>query len=202
MGIMAGWGPCLSFCAPIVLPLIAGTQSGWQKGLWSILAFSFSRVFAYIVLAVISYGIGHSIDISTNISLHIVIGSIIIILGVLMILNRSPDFKICNRFIRNPFDNSLKAPIILGLLIGVSPCVPLFGALAYIAFESKTYFSALFLGSCFGVGTLLTPLIPIGILAGSIPSLTRWQKGATSKVFDIFRRVCGGYLAYIGIKLL
>ena len=85
---------------------------------------------------------------------------------------------------------------IVGLLIGFSPCIPLFGVLSYIAFESKTIFDGIFYALCFGAGTMISPLIPIGVLASGLQDLIK-----LNKVIEIIRRVCGIYLVYIGMKL-
>lgn len=210
MGIMQGWGPCLSFCLPIIIPLIVGTRqrnvehsAGYYflSGLGSILVFSLSRLFAYIVLAVIAVTMSHIVvrefyETRFGYFFSPIVGIIVVLFGLLLIFNKNPDFKFCKHFIKNPLQNNMKGILILGLVIGFSPCIPLFGVLAYIAFESKTLWDAVFYGLCFGAGTMLTPLIPIGVLAGGIPLLIKWRM-----VFDILSRVCGGYLVYIGMKL-
>ncbi|MDI6839712.1 MAG: sulfite exporter TauE/SafE family protein [bacterium] len=203
MGITLGWGPCLSFCSPILVSYIAGTQRGWLSGLWNILVFSFVRVSAYIILAGIAASIGQLVvrnyyESAFGRLLYPIVGIVIVILGILIILNKSPNFQFCSKFIKNTLQNNLKGVIILGLLIGFSPCIPLFGVLTYIAFEAKTLLQAIFYGSCFGAGTILTPLIPIGILAGGIPSIILRKP----KVLDIFIRICGAILVYFGIKLI
>jgi sulfite exporter TauE/SafE len=202
MGIILGWGACFSYCLPLITPFIAATQRGWIKGLWSILVFSLTRIFAYIVLGIIATSIGHlairkCYESTLGYLLYPMIGVIITIFGLLLIFNKSPHFQLCKKFIKNPFQNSVKGMIILGLIIGFSPCVPLFGVLAYIAFESDTILTAIFYSSCFGLGTTLTPLIPIAVLASGIPALLR-----KPKILDIFSRLCGGYLIYLGIKLI
>ena len=32
-GFIMGWGPCLAYSAPLLLPYIGGTKTGWQEGL-------------------------------------------------------------------------------------------------------------------------------------------------------------------------
>jgi len=203
MGITLGWGPCLSFCGPVLVTYIAGTQSGWFRGLWNTLVFSFTRVLAYVILAGIAGKIGQLVirnyyESPFGSFLYPGVGIVIIILGILIIFNKSPHLRFCKRFIKNPIQNNLKGMVVLGLLMGFTPCIPLFGVLTYITFESKDILQAIFYGGCFGAGTILTPLIPIGILAGGIPSLLLRKP----RIFDLFSRACGGFLVYFGIKLI
>jgi sulfite exporter TauE/SafE len=202
MGIMLGWGPCLSFCLPIITPLIAGTQKGWGRGLWSILVFSLSRILAYLVLAIVAAGIGQLIvrryyESTFGCLIYPIVGVIVVVIGVHLALGRGHKSLGCRKSFGLHGRDGLKGMAILGLLIGFSPCVPLFGVLTYIALEARTLVQACYYGACFGVGTLLTPLIPVGALAGGIPSLVQWPR-----VFDIMRRLCGGYLVYVGVKLV
>ncbi len=203
MGIVLGWGPCLAFCSPVIASYIAGTQKGWMRGLLSVLVFSFTRVVVCIILANIAFLVGHMVirnyyETGVGRFIYLGVGVIIIILGTLLIFNKNPHYGFCKRFIKNPLQNNLKGMILLGLIIGFSPCIPLFGVLAYIAFESKSLMEASFYGGCFGGGTFLTPLIPIGVLAGGVPGLISRKH----RIFDIFTRICGGILVYFGIKLI
>ncbi len=203
MGITLGWGPCLGFCSPIIASYIAGTQKGWTRGLWNTLIFSFTRVVAYIILANIAFLMGHMVirnyyESKAGQFIYLGVGVVIIILGILLIFNKNPHYGFCKRFIKNPLQNNLKGTVLLGFIIGFAPCIPLFGVLAYIAFESRNLLEASFYGGCFGAGTFLTPLIPIGILAGGIPTLISRKH----KIYDILTRICGGILVYFGIKVI
>ena len=47
-------------------------------------------------------------------------------------------------------------------------------------------------------GTLLTPLSPLEIIAGGIPSLIIRKE----KIYNIFSRLCGLFIAYLGIRVV
>ncbi|HID94113.1 MAG TPA: hypothetical protein EYP60_08465 [bacterium (Candidatus Stahlbacteria)] len=203
MGIMLGWGPCLYFCTPILIPYIAGTQKGWLKGLRASLIFSFSRVIAYIMLAIIAASLGHILlrkhyESEIGSIVYLVVGLVIVLLGLAILIGKIPRLHLCQRFANGITRNSTAGIALLGLLIGLSPCIPLFGVLAYIAVESSNVIQGLFYGACFGAGTLLTPLIPMGVLAGGISSLIARKP----IIFDIVSRFCGCFLIYIGVRLL
>ena len=203
MGIMLGWGPCLYFCTPILIPYIAGTQKGWLSGLRAILIFSFSRVIAYMVLAIIATSLGHILlrkhyESDVGRIVYLVFGLVVVLLGLAIVIGKIPRLHLCHRFANKITRNSIGGIALLGLLIGLSPCIPLFGVLAYIAVKSNTVLQGVFYGACFGAGTLLTPLIPMGVLAGGISSLIARKP----MIFDIVSRLCGCFLIYVGVRLL
>jgi sulfite exporter TauE/SafE len=204
MGITLGWGPCLSFCSPILLPYIAATQTSWLKGLRAAIIFSLSRILAYMVLALIVVSIGRVIinkfyGHTIGISIYLLIGIFISLLGLVLFFGKKfESLQLCKILNIHTSGRGLKSLIILGILIGLAPCIPLFGALSYIAFVSKNLLEGIFLGFCFGIGTLLSPLVIFGLLAGGLPK-TLFKN---HKIFTIFNRICGLFLFYLGLKLI
>ncbi|GAI68929.1 unnamed protein product, partial [marine sediment metagenome] len=59
IGITMAFGPCLFFCTPIVLSYIAGTQDSGRKGFKSVLIFSLSRAFIYVLLGLLAEFFGN-----------------------------------------------------------------------------------------------------------------------------------------------
>ena len=203
MGILLGWGPCLAFCAPIVVPYIAASQKGWLKGFRAALIFSVSRILPYMLLALVASSLGHLLirryyESRIGLSIYLLAGLFILILGILLILGKNPHWRICQILTKHTTGNSLKGIISLGLLIGFAPCIPLFGGLTYIAFVSQNFFQGLFYGACFGAGTLLSPLLLFGLVAGGLPPLILRKP----VVYNIFSRLCGCLLVYFGIRLI
>ena len=49
-GFTMGWGPCLIFTTPLLLPYIGATKRNWQGGLKIGLAFSIGRLLALAIL--------------------------------------------------------------------------------------------------------------------------------------------------------
>lgn len=202
-GVVLGVGPCLYFCAPIIFPLIATTQSGWFKGLRSVILFSLSRIFAYVVLASVATLFGQLIihrfygDRLTK-NIHFIMGLFILLIGVVLLLGKSPKLKVCQKLCRYTTSQSLKSLVILGLLIGFSPCISMLGVLGYITAVSKDLLYGAFLGLCFGLGTMISPLIPLGILSAGLPRLILRKE----RFLDIFNRICGLFLIYLGLQLL
>ena len=55
LGLAFGWGPCLASCGPLVLSYSVGTQKNHWQGLVLYLVFSASRIFIYVMLAVLFF---------------------------------------------------------------------------------------------------------------------------------------------------
>ena len=88
--------------------------------------------------------------------------------------------------------------ILLGFLIGIMPCMPLLGLLTYITFTSDSLLHGMSLGLTFGVGTLISPLILFGTLAGGVSS-TLFKKPL---IYKIFTWACGLILLYLGAEMM
>jgi sulfite exporter TauE/SafE len=58
-GFVMGWGPCLTYTAPLLLPYIGATKGNWQDGLKVGLVFSTGRLLALAILgglATVAFG--------------------------------------------------------------------------------------------------------------------------------------------------
>jgi sulfite exporter TauE/SafE len=49
-GFVMGWGPCLTYTAPLLLPYIGATTTKWQDGLKVGVVFSIGRLLALAIL--------------------------------------------------------------------------------------------------------------------------------------------------------
>ena len=202
-GVALSWGPCLSFCAPILVPYIAGTQKGWLFGLKASLAFSLARIIPYAVLSSISVILGQFLIASFYQTgkgplIYLVVGGCIALLGLIVLLGKSPHLKFCAPLQKLSSEGGIKGMILLGIVVGFAPCLPLLGVLGYIAFHGQNLMHGLLLGLTFGLGTLISPLILIGPVASEIPQLL-FKKPL---VYKIFSRICGLVLLYLGIAML
>jgi len=203
MGITLSWGPCLFFCAPILVPYIAATQKGWFKGFRATLTFSLSRIVPYVILSIISATVGQYLirnfyGSKAGLIIHILASSFVCLLGMIILIGKSPHLHICQSLSKHIHLEGTKGMILLGFLVGISPCIPLFGVLTYIAFASKNFLDGILLGLIFGAGTLISPLILFGSLAGGIP-LFLLKKPL---IYKTFRYICGLMLVYLGIGMM
>ena len=210
-GVTLGNGPCLFICIPIILPYIGGLPQlgvgppGWKTGLKLTAIFSISRLFAYSLLgflSVIFYRFVFGLLGSKGIYLHLILGILIIFMGLFYLLNIKQSFILSNplcSFLRAKVVGKSKFNMILfGLLVGFSPCAPLLAVLTYIAATAKDSLWGLLGGFSFGLGTLVTPLIPLGTLAGFIVDKIR----KSSAVLMTARFLSAAILIYFGVRLI
>ncbi len=201
-GLFMGLGPCLAFCGPILFPYIAGSKRSWLGGLKDILIFSASRVVIYGLLGLLASSIGYFLTevISSpkfNLIKYLGAGIFVLLLGMIMILGRT-RFPFCRLLHKETIEKSAKSMILLGILIGVSPCLPLLGALTTIAGLAKGPFVGAFWGLSFGLGTVISPLIILALVAGSLGKLLSLKP----IFYQTFSRLCGCFLIYFGIRLI
>lgn len=201
-GLTMGVGPCLAFCAPALLSYIAGTKKSWLGGLKDILIFSLSRLVICAILGLLAGSIGYLLNevISSpevNLIKYLGLGIFVLLLGIIMLLG-GKGFPFCCILHRETIEKSTKSIILLGILIGLAPCLPLLGALSVIAGVAKGPVIGAFWGFSFGLGTVISPLIILAPIAGGLGRLFS-LKPIFSRTFS---RLCGCFLIYFGIRLI
>ncbi len=201
IGITMAFGPCLFFCAPIVLSYIGATQdSGW-KGFKSVLIFSLSRAFICVLLGTLAGFFGEILTTTLDkysLTIYIIGGTFISLSGILILLGKNPNLHFCQISRKYTVENDVRSSIILGIIIGLLPCTPLLGILVYIGLVSKDLWQGALLGLSFGVGTMISPLIIFGILVSSLPK----KIIKSPKTFEIFKKICGFLLFLFGVHLI
>lgn len=198
-GLGLGFGPCFLFCLPIVFPyIIARKYSTVKEGLGLALLFSLGRVVAYAILAVVAISLINAATIQKVIFKQIA-GGIIILVGLThIVILKKESFKFCNFLHKYFVEKSILNMFMLGLLIGLSPCMPLIGILTYIVVKSNTVFSGFVYGIAVGIGTAVSPVIIAGIFAGKISNII----SKSDAIFSFVRLLSGLILIYFGLKLI
>lgn len=202
MGVATSWGPCVSFCAPILIPYIAATQKGWLAGLKVTLAFSLARIIPYVILSLISATLGQYLirrfyESRPGLIIYVAAGAFISLLGILIVIGKSGQMQLCLPF-KKISAQGPKEMILLGLMVGFAPCLPLLGLLTYIAFNARDFLHGASLGLAFGLGTLISPLILLGPLAGA-GAVFLFKRPL---VYKIAGRACGLLLLYFGTSII
>jgi sulfite exporter TauE/SafE len=193
----------MASCGPILISYIAGTKKDILKSLLVYFLFSLARIFVYLSLSLLIYylGVFATERFLGNISKYILIlgGLFIIAIGSLMMLGKRLESKSCRFLEKKVLEHDKKTIIAFGLAIGLIPCAPLLAVLSYIGLVSKAWVNSLLYAFSFGLGTLLSPLILLVILAGLIP---RWLKDKTSVYNHAFNFICGLIIVILGSRLL
>lgn len=203
-GVILGTGPCLATCGPILISYIAGTKRSPLGGLRSWFVFSIARVLVYIFLGLIAGFAGAALfrRFYWEIPGYIIWfagGIFISFLGILIYLGRKSHFKVCRLLNESLIQKDTKSLITLGVLVGIFPCVPLVGVLSYITMVSTHFSQGILMSAAFGLGTLISPLIFLGMLAGAIPKLKILQD---EKNLIIFQKICGVILLLLGLHII
>ncbi|MEA1965168.1 MAG: sulfite exporter TauE/SafE family protein [Candidatus Aerophobetes bacterium] len=119
-----GWGPCLAYAAPLLLPYIGATKEKWQDGLKVGLLFSIGRLLALVILGgaatVVFSFINRFFPPEKSGWLYLVAAFFMVSMGILIILGKG--FK--RRIGKGILDKGTKSIFLFGFLMGIAPCVP------------------------------------------------------------------------------
>ncbi|MBA7596124.1 hypothetical protein ES703_03093 [subsurface metagenome] len=197
-GFTMGWGPCLAYTAPLLLPYIGATQRNWQDGLKVGLMFSIGRLLALLILgglATVAFSfINQFFPPQKSGWLYLISALFMITIGILIILGKG--FKI--GIGRHILDRSAKSMFLFGFLMGIAPCVPYIAVLTYIACVAEnTVLLGILYAGCFAIGTAIAPIV-LGTLMGIIPG----KIFKSDKLLKAFQIVCGVVLLFFGFQLI
>lgn len=191
-GFFFGFGPCLLTCAPIVLPY-AGTKKTWKEGFFAVLSFSLGRLAVYMILGGLFGYFGAFIlkfYYASGVYYYIqtILSVALISVGAAVLLGREINFRFCKAGEGNM--------AVLGVLVGMSPCIPLIGILLEIALLSDNFLAGFAYSFFFGIGTVISPLL----LLGAVIPLVGGR--INPKLFKIFTYLCGAMLILAGVFLI
>ena len=203
LGLSFGAGPCIASCGPILLSYVAGTKKDILKSIFTYTLFSLSRITAYIILCLAVFFFGRFVQerLLSGIfyKIFILASTLFIVLtGVLMIIGRKIEFKFLRSLHGIMLERDNKSIAALGFIMGLVPCVPLLTLFYYVGLVSKTWLHSVVYSVIFGLGTSISPLLILVLLAGFIPNII----GAKEKIYAIFSRICGIIIVILGLQLL
>jgi sulfite exporter TauE/SafE len=195
-------GPCFLLCTPILITYITGSKKNWADAFKDILSFLSGRLIAYIALGFLA-GLSGSVlknFTSSAVSYYLkpLAGAVTIFFAFIVLLNKD-NYECC----RTPRGEILNFGGVFGfgLLIGLSPCAPLLALLFDIVLMSKGAIDGSLYALSFGLGTFLSGLITIGIIAGlltRIPAALVRSKTANAA----FKIACALLLIAFGLGLM
>ncbi|MBP7216566.1 MAG: sulfite exporter TauE/SafE family protein [Candidatus Omnitrophica bacterium] len=196
-GLSFGAGPCLASCGPLLLSYIVGTKKDIRASLLAYLAFSLSRIAIYVI---IGFSVFSCMQMLARYEHFITIASgiFLIIVGALIALGKAVSFKICQRAQDTLLRNDLKTIVVLGVITGIAPCAPLISIISYVGITAKHWLHSLVYSLAFGIGTAVSPLLFLVVVAGIIPGLIKNQE----RFQRIFNLVSGAVIILLGVLLL
>ncbi len=203
-GLLLGAGPCLATCGPILISYIAATRQNPKQGILVWFLFSLSRICAYLIISVSIFLLGEFLVRQNLIYIakyvYLLGGVIIILIGIFIIIGSSAGSnRFCSIISERVNRRLLKIqPVTLGLIIGLLPCAPLLAVLSYIGLVSVSWQRCIVYSLSFGLGTLISPLLPLTWGAGWISKLL-FNK---PKVYGVLRLICGFIIVFLGSQLI
>ena len=197
-GFVMGWGPCLTYTAPSLLPYIGATKRTWQDGLKVGLVFSIGRLLALAILgglATVAFSrINQFFPPQKSSWLYGIVSLFMILMGILIILGKGFRIPIGNKIL----DKGPESMFLFGFLMGVAPCVPYVAILTYIACAAENdVLAGMWYAMVFALGTAIAPIV-LGAFTGFIPGKVL----KSSKLLKTFQAVCGVVLILFGFQLL
>jgi len=202
LGLSFGAGPCIASCGPILIFYAAGTKKDDLKGLKAYALFSLARILVYLVLGLLVFFLGTFVldRLSGVFSKYILIigGLFVVLMGVFTALGKRLEFRTWQFWQKKLIEQDKKSMVMLGLIIGFLPCAPLLAILSYIGLIAKHWFSSLLYSLAFGIGTFVSPLILLVMLAGLIPKFFLNKKEIYSRYFSF---ICGLIIIFLGLQL-
>jgi sulfite exporter TauE/SafE len=197
-GFAMGWGPCLTYTAPLLMPYIGATATTWHDGLKVGVAFSIGRLLALAILGglvtVVFSRINQLFPPQRSGWLYGIVSLFMIVMGISIILGKGFKMPIGDKVLKRGIENML----LFGLFMGVAPCVPYVAILTYIAcIAENDILSGMWYATVFALGTSVAP-IAIGTFMGFVPGKVL----KSIKLLKIFQTMCGIVLILFGFQLL
>jgi len=201
-GFFLSLGPCLITCGPILFPYILATNQDWREGLSSTLIFLLSKCAVYVLLGLVFGYIGaYILGIYASGAGRIIwlIGAFsVIFLGVFVSISSKVQNPYCRFLARWAGEKAPANLVWLGVIVGLLPCLPLTAALLEIALLSKNIFAGALYGLFFGLGTVLSPLLILGVAAGGIKQWIKQDERFTRAL----NLICGIVLVLTGVYMI
>ena len=196
-------GPCFLICTPILITYVAGNRKNLAGTLKDIAVFLAGRLTAYVLLGYLAGLSGVIIRqlVSQDIGRFFrpAAGMVSILLAILVLISAYDFRKGCKT--RDGGVYSKAGLVLLGFIIGITPCGPLVALLFEIALISNSALEGAAYALFFGLGTFISGMITVGAVCGLLSWLP--EKLLKSKSANIvFRLICAALLILFGVTLM
>lgn len=198
-GVILGSGPCLGFCAPVLVSFVAAYRPSFKKAMISYLFFSVAKIFSYMIIGgligVFSGFLKSGFFLGYANAINILLGVFILAIGIITIATKEP---LKSRYCSFLNKGNLKNAGFLGFLTGFSPCLPLLGILNYIIIIARSPAEGILYAFAFGIGSAISPVILLIGLSGKLAGDFSYNQ----KVKFLIRIVSSLVLIFLGIVIL
>ena len=197
-GFVMGWGPCLVYMAPILLPYIGATKKNWKEGLKVAVRFSMGRLLAFSLLgglATVAFRyINRLFPPQKSGWLYIIIALLMISLGTLIILGKGFKLNVGTALL----EKSTHSMVVVGFLMGIAPCAPYIAILTYIAcVAEQNVLTGVLYAALFAAGAAVAPMV-----LGALTGLLSERVYRSIRLRRVFQLVCGAVLILFGARLI
>ncbi len=198
-GLILGSGPCLGFCAPILVSFIAVYRPSFKKAVFSYLTFSLFKTFGYITVGLALFIMTRALKNGfPHLNFNIVnmgMGIFILSIGIVTVFSSSAVSRnYCSFFSKGNFRNAG----ILGILAGLSPCFVFLGVMNYIIIISRSAPEVFLYTFVFGLGAFFSPVILLIGLSGKVAGVLSENKN----VAFLIRVISGLILIFFGARVI
>ena len=193
-----GWGPCLAYTLPLLLPYIGATKRNWKEGLKIGVFFSIGRLIALALLgglATVAFSfINRFFPPYRSGWLYLIVALFMVTIGILIILGKGLKLHIGEKIL----DKGTGSIFVFGFLMGIAPCVPYVAVLTYIAcIAEKNILAGILYAAIFSAGASVAPIV-LGSLMGVISE----KLFRSAKLLRAFQLACGTVLLLFGFQLI
>ncbi len=196
VGLTYGLTVCSWSCLPYIGPYVMGGDGGFVRGIRSAFVFSLGKLISYAALGAAAGYFGSMLSGNYRDFFQGASALVILWLGGSMLFEEQGRCGKSKHAIW--FKQGGVQLLLLGVTMGLIPCLPMSGVLLYASGNNSAVNGFLLL-SVFGFGTMLSPLI---IIAGTMSSVSKGIKLKIPGHSLLLRRVCALILISGGVKNL
>jgi len=197
-GFTMGWGPCLAYTLPLLLPYIGATKRNWKDGLKVGVLFSVGRLISLALLgglATVAFGfINRFFPPHRSGWLYLILALFMVTIGILIILGKGFKLHIGKKIL----DKGTGSMFVFGFLMGIAPCVPYVAVLTYIAcIAENNILEGILYAAIFSAGASVAPIV-----LGSFMGVISEKLFTSAKLLRAFQLACGLVLLLFGFQLI
>ena len=193
-----GWGPCLAYTLPLLLPYIGATKRNWKDGLKVGVSFSVGRLIALALLgglATVTFGfINRFFPPHRSGWLYLIVALFMVTIGSFIILGKGFKLHIGKKIL----DKGTGSMFVFGFLMGIVPCVPYVAVLTYIAcIAENNILVGILYAAIFSAGASVAPIV-----LASFMGVISEKLFTSDKLLRAFQLACGIVLLLFGFQLI